>query len=91
MLYRTTLTNHREAPFLKSSHNSTYLGHQIMSPHISQTYQLLYHAIEGKFIDKCNRHYSIYSRSGSIDQILQVNEKLKSELLNVIGSMEAQL
>ena len=68
-----------------------YLGHQIMSLHISLTYQLLYNAIEGKLFNKSNRHYSIYSRSGSIDQILQVNEKLKSELLNVIGSMEAQL
>ena len=35
--------------------------------------------------------FSNYSRSGSIDQIMQVNEKLKSELLTVIGSMEAQL
>ena len=91
MLFRTTLTNHNEALFLKSSHNSTCLGHQIMNQHISQIYLLLYPAIEGRFIDLCNRYYSIYSRSGSIDQILQVNEKLKSELLNVIGSMEAQL
>lgn len=60
-----------------------------MNQHISPTYPLLYHEIEGKFISLCNRQYSIYSRSGSIDQILQVNEKLKSELLNVIGSMEA--